>query len=57
MGELNFSDIAVKPLGKDYAFVIGKWKLTREKDAPNGNFTLVFKKLKEGWRIISDHTD
>ncbi len=57
MGILSFSDITVKPLGKNYAFVIGKWKLKREKDEPNGNYTLVFRKFKEGWKIISDHSD
>lgn len=57
MGTLEFSDITVKPLGKDYAFVFGKWKLIREKDTPNGVYTLIFQKFKEGWKIISDHTN
>ena len=56
MGVLEFSDISVKPLGKDYAFVFGKWKLIREKDTPNGVYTLIFQKFKEGWKIISDHS-
>lgn len=56
MGTLEFSDITVKPLGKDYAFVFGKWKLIREKDTPNGVYTLVFQKFKDGWKIISDHS-
>ena len=56
MGVLEFSDISVKPLGKDYAFVFGKWKLIREKDTPNGVYTLIFQKFKDGWKIISDHS-
>ena len=56
MGILEFSDISVKPLGKDYAFVFGKWKLIRENDSPNGVYTLIFKKFKDGWKIISDHS-
>ncbi|GGP03856.1 hypothetical protein GCM10010992_13850 [Cloacibacterium rupense] len=56
MGILEFSDISVKPLGEDYAFVFGKWKLIREKDTPNGVYTLIFKKFKDGWKIISDHS-
>ena len=56
MGFLEFSDISVKPLGKDYAFVFGKWKLIRENDSPNGVYTLIFQKFKDGWKIISDHS-
>ena len=56
MGILEFSDISVKPLGKDYAFVFGKWKLIRENDSPNGVYTLIFQKFKDGWKIISDHS-
>lgn len=56
MGILEFSDVQVKMLGKDYATVFGKWKLIREKDTPNGIYTLVFQKFKNGWKIIQDHT-
>ncbi len=56
MGVLTFSDIEVTMLGKDFAVVLGSWALKREKDEPHGKFTLTFRKLKEGWRIIIDHT-
>lgn len=56
MGILTFSDIKVTMLGKEYASVFGRWKLTREKDTPEGVYTLVFKKFKNGWKIISDHS-
>ena len=56
MGVLEFSDIQVKMLGKYYAYVFGKWKLIRQNDSPNGIYTLVFQKFKDGWGIISDHT-
>ncbi len=56
MGRLEFSDLKIIPLGRKYAQVIGKWKLYRKVDEPNGIFTLVFKKFKKGWKIISDHT-
>lgn len=57
MGILEFSDIKVKMLGKNYAYVFGKWKLVRTNDSPNGIYTLIFQKFKDGWRIISDHTN
>lgn len=56
MGELTFTDIEVNVLSKDIAVVLGSWALKREKDNPKGKFTLVFQRMKEGWRIIHDHT-
>ena len=57
MGILEFSDIQVKILGKKHAYVFGKWKLVRTNDSPNGIYTLIFQKFKDGWKIISDHTN
>lgn len=56
MGKLTFSIKKVQLLSKDTAFVLGGWHLQREKDEPQGYFTLIFKKFKSGWKIISDHT-
>ena len=56
MGALKFGDITVNVLSKDAAVVLGSWALTRAKDNPKGKFTLIFRKFKEGWRIIHDHT-
>lgn len=56
MGVLTFSDLEITLLGKDAAVVLGSWALKRENDAPGGKFTLTFRKFKEGWRIIMDHT-
>jgi ketosteroid isomerase-like protein len=56
MGHLDFSDLEVRPLGKDSALVIGRWHLNRDSDELGGIFTLVFQKFPEGWRIIHDHT-
>lgn len=56
MGTLAFSDLVVTELAPDAALVFGRWKLVREKDAPNGLFTLTLKKTAAGWRVIQDHT-
>ena len=56
MGVLTFSDLEIELLSKDAAFVTGSWHLKREKDDPKGKFTLLFRKMKEGWRIVMDHT-
>jgi len=56
MGELTFSDLEFTLLGNDAAVVLGTWSVKRTADNPNGKFTLTFRKFKEGWRIIMDHT-
>jgi len=56
MGTLTFSDLEITPLGKDAALVIGNWRLKRANDEPHGKFTLIFRRLKQGWRIVHDHT-
>ena len=56
MGTLSFSDIEVTMLSPDSAVVLGLWRLKRANDEPHGRFTLIFKRLPEGWRIIHDHT-
>lgn len=56
MGTLSFTDLEVTVLSKDAAVVLGSWALKREKDEPKGKFTLIFRKFKEGWRIVHDHT-
>jgi beta-aspartyl-peptidase (threonine type) len=56
MGKLTFSDIEVEVLGRDSAFVRGRWQLELKKEKPGGLFTLIFKKLPDGWRIVHDHT-
>lgn len=56
MGRLTFSDLKIDLISKDAAFVVGSWSLAREKDNPKGKFTLLFRKFKEGWRIVADHS-
>mgnify|MGYP001820521383 CR=1 FL=1 len=56
MGHLVFSDLDVRLLGDEAALAFGRWTLEREGDAPTGLFTLVLKRLPEGWRIVHDHT-
>jgi ketosteroid isomerase-like protein len=56
MGTLTFSDLDITVLSKNSAVVLGNWALQREKDNPHGKFTLIFRKFKDGWRIVHDHT-
>ena len=56
MGTLTFSGLEITVLSKDAAVVLGSWALQREKDNPGGKFTLIFRKFKDGWKIVHDHT-
>lgn len=56
MGTLTFADLQITVLSKDAALVGGRWHLKRANDEPHGRFTLIFRKTKQGWRIIHDHT-
>ena len=56
MGVLTFSDLEIVLLSPDSAVALGRWQLQRAKDRPHGRFTLIFRRLPEGWRIVHDHT-
>lgn len=56
MGTLTFSGLEVHVLCANSAYVIGKYRLEREKDHPEGVFTLIFRKFDNRWKIVNDHT-
>jgi beta-aspartyl-peptidase (threonine type) len=56
MGKLQFHDLQIIVLGPDSAIVRGRWQLERKKDQPGGLFTLLFRKVPAGWKIVHDHT-
>jgi len=57
-GELAYDRIEVRPLGRDYALVVGHWTVTnRETHQPRGGiFSLTWFRSPRGWRIIHDHS-
>lgn len=57
MGMLDFADIEIRLLSDGFAYVLGRWRL-KLKEAPSreGLFTIIFQRMREGWRIIHDHT-
>jgi len=56
MGKLNFTDLRIEMLGPASAFVRGRFHLKMTGGEQQGLFTLTFRKLPEGWKIIHDHT-
>ena len=57
---LRFEDLEVTPLGDDHALVLGRYVLFRPDDGGSvqntGYFSLVLRRMEDGWRIIHDHT-
>ena len=57
MGALKFDILKMDFHSKNTCWLLGKWHLTRpEKGDVGGYFTLIFKKIKGQWLIVSDHT-
>ena len=57
MGKLEFRNLRLEMLGPDAAFARGEYWLTFSTGkAPHGIFTLILRRLPEGWRIVHDHT-
>ena len=56
MGTLSFSDVEFTQVSKDAAYIVMTWSLARAKDNPHGKSTLLFRRFKEGWRIVVDHS-
>jgi uncharacterized protein (TIGR02246 family) len=56
IGQLAFSDLDIELLGPDAALVRGRFTLVTTKGKPTGLFSLILKKLPDGWRIVHDHT-
>jgi uncharacterized protein (TIGR02246 family) len=60
MGRLGFYDLEIHAMGKDYAYVIGRWQLERDKEGGgnvSGVYSLVFRRTAIGWKIVLDHTN
>lgn len=56
MGILDFTDIEIEVVSRDFAYVLGRWKVVQKESTDGGLFTLLFRRLDQGWRIVHDHT-
>jgi ketosteroid isomerase-like protein len=56
MGKLHFDILHIKKLSGEYYSLVGKWFLTRSIGNVGGHFTLLFRKIKDKWLIVSDHS-
>ncbi len=55
-GILEFTGIEVMVLSRENAYVTGRWRVSLADTTKEGLFTLIFKKMDDGWRIIHDHS-
>ncbi|MEL6676839.1 MAG: nuclear transport factor 2 family protein [Bacteroidota bacterium] len=56
MGQLTFEQLKIVKLGPKSAYVLGKWHLKREMGDAGGYYSLIWRKIKGKWVIVSDHT-
>ncbi len=56
MGTLMSTVVSMKRLSKEYYFVVGKWALKRSAGDVAGSYTLLLRKIKGEWVIVSDHS-
>lgn len=56
MGTLTYAIKKVQLINKENAFVYGEWHLKYPHSAPNGYYTLWFKKINGFWKIVVDHS-
>jgi hypothetical protein len=56
MGKLTFRIVHVIPLSRDYYQVVGQWNLVRSAGNVGGYYTLLFRKIRGEWVIVSDHS-
>jgi ketosteroid isomerase-like protein len=62
MGKLEFQKLNIDLLSRRSAVVTGAWQLTMSNTKtsdgkqPHGLFTLIFKRMPGGWKIVHDHT-
>jgi len=57
MGTLKFDILQLDMPSPNVAYVIGRWHLTRPTVGNlDGHFTLLWRKIKKRWVIVSDHS-
>lgn len=56
MGQLTFGVKSMEKLSRKVIMLVGTWDLDRESGPIGGYFTLMWKKIKGEWVVVSDHT-
>jgi beta-aspartyl-peptidase (threonine type) len=56
MGTLRFEDLRIHILSESLAYALGRYRLRYPDSEAQGVFTIILRRLPEGWRIIHDHS-
>ena len=56
MGKLRFDILHVKRLSPKYNHVVGRWSLRRSAGDVGGHYTLLFRRIRGEWVVVSDHS-
>lgn len=56
MGQLKFTLLRKHQQSPKSAYIVGKWHLEREAGNLEGYFSLLWRKIKGRWVIVSDHS-
>jgi ketosteroid isomerase-like protein len=56
MGTLTSDIVSMKRLSPEYYFITGTWHLDRKAGNVGGSYTLLLRKIKGKWVIVSDHS-
>mgnify|MGYP001813097213 FL=1 len=55
-GILEFSGVEINAISPESAYVLGDWKIELPDTVKQGKFTLIWRKIDGGWRIVHDHS-
>ena len=56
MGRLRFDILHLQRLSARWYHVVGKWSLKRSAGDTGGHFTLLFRRIRGEWVVVSDHS-
>jgi len=56
MGALTSVITSIQKLSNEYCFIVGTWALKRTAGDVKGSYTLLLRKIKGKWVIVSDHS-
>lgn len=55
-GHFTSTIVSLKKLSSEYYMVVGRWHLKRSAGDVGGYYSLLFRKIKNKWVIVMDHT-
>lgn len=55
-GTLVFTDLIFRKLTSNHVLVLGRWRVTTQKEKKEGLFTLMVQRFGSDWKVIHDHS-